>query len=181
MFFGGNLAFSVIVFGWLPITFGLGWWSTISASLVGLAIGSGRVSYLAAWVVVGAGLGASLYDPAFASLGRIFGSAARRPITVLTLAGGFASTVGWPTTHLLLGTVGWAVLLLACVAVATVAARWLVLAAGADSPRGDGSVSDTTDADGPSRSKSRSTVTVAEAPVPAGAAAAPGPVAADRP
>ncbi|MBD8584932.1 DUF2142 domain-containing protein [Frigoribacterium sp. CFBP 8766] len=81
----------------------------------------------------------------------------------------------------LLGTVGWAVLLLACVAVATVAARWLVLAAGADSPRGDGSVSDTTDADGPSRSKSRSTVTVAEAPVPAGAAAASGPVAADRP
>ena len=27
VFFGGNLAFSVIVFGWLPITFGLGWWS----------------------------------------------------------------------------------------------------------------------------------------------------------
>lgn len=78
-----------------------------AAGLVGLAIGSGRVSYLAAWVVVGAGLGASLYDPAFASLGRIFGAAARRPITVLTLAGGFDSTVGWPTTHLLLGTVGW--------------------------------------------------------------------------
>ena len=27
VFFGGNLAFSVIVFGWLPVTFGLGWWS----------------------------------------------------------------------------------------------------------------------------------------------------------
>jgi len=40
VFFGGNLAFSVIVFGWLPITFGLGWWSTVSASLVGLAIGT---------------------------------------------------------------------------------------------------------------------------------------------
>ena len=25
VFLGGNLAFSVIVFGWLPITFGLGW------------------------------------------------------------------------------------------------------------------------------------------------------------
>jgi predicted MFS family arabinose efflux permease len=58
-------------------------------------------------VVVGAGLGASLYDPAFATLGRIFGAAARRPITVLTLAGGFASTVGWPATHFLLSTVGW--------------------------------------------------------------------------
>ena len=32
---------------------------------------------------------------------------ARRPITVLTLAGGFASTVGWPATHLLIGAVGW--------------------------------------------------------------------------
>src|ERR1700748_2264710 len=31
VFLGGNLAFSVIVFGWLPITFGLGWWSTGTA------------------------------------------------------------------------------------------------------------------------------------------------------
>jgi hypothetical protein len=78
-----------------------------AAGLLGLAVAAGRVSYLVAWVIVGAGLGASLYDPAFASLGRIFGAAARRPITVLTLAGGFASTVGWPVTHFLLGTVGW--------------------------------------------------------------------------
>jgi hypothetical protein len=78
-----------------------------AVGLVGLAVASDRASYLAVWIVVGAGLGASLYDPAFASLGRIFGAAARRPITVLTLAGGFASTVGWPATHFLLGTVGW--------------------------------------------------------------------------
>ena len=31
VFFGGNLAFSVIVFGWLPVTFGLGWWATVTA------------------------------------------------------------------------------------------------------------------------------------------------------
>ena len=66
-----------------------------------------RLTYLAVWMVLGAGLGASLYDPAFATLGRIFGAAARRPITVLTLAGGFASTVGWPATHLLIDAVGW--------------------------------------------------------------------------
>jgi hypothetical protein len=65
------------------------------------------VTYLAVWIVLGAGLGASLYDPAFATLGRIFGAAARRPITVLTLAGGFASTAGWPATHLLIEAVGW--------------------------------------------------------------------------
>jgi purine-cytosine permease-like protein len=40
VFFGGNLAFSVIVFGWLPITFGLGWWSTVTASAAGLGIGT---------------------------------------------------------------------------------------------------------------------------------------------
>ncbi len=49
----------------------------------------------------------SLYDPAFATLGRIFGAAARAPITTLTLAGGFASTVGWPATQYLIDAVGW--------------------------------------------------------------------------
>jgi MFS family permease len=82
--------------------------SLISAlGLVGLATVSDPALYIAVWVVLGAGLGASLYDPAFATLGRIFGGAARRPITLLTLAGGFASTVGWPTTHVLIGAVGW--------------------------------------------------------------------------
>ena len=58
-------------------------------------------------MVLGVGIAASLYDPAFATLGRIFGAAARQPITALTLAGGFASTVSWPATHLLLEAVGW--------------------------------------------------------------------------
>src|SRR6185312_12924359 len=66
-----------------------------------------RIAYLAAWVVLGVALAAGLYDPAFATLGRIFGAAARRPITALTLIGGFASTVSWPATHFLLEAVGW--------------------------------------------------------------------------
>ncbi len=40
VFLGGNLALSVIVFGWLPITFGLGFASAITASLAGLALGT---------------------------------------------------------------------------------------------------------------------------------------------
>jgi MFS family permease len=64
-------------------------------------------AYLAVWMLIGVATAASLYDPAFATLGRIFGQSARRPITALTLAGGFASTVSWPATHLLLGAVGW--------------------------------------------------------------------------
>jgi MFS family permease len=65
------------------------------------------VAYLAVWAVLGAAMAASLYDPAFATLGRIFGAGARPAITALTLAGGFASTVSWPVTHVLLNAVGW--------------------------------------------------------------------------
>jgi MFS family permease len=65
------------------------------------------IGYLAVWALLGVAMAASLYDPAFATLGRIFGTAARRPITVLTLAGAFASTVSWPATRFLIDTVGW--------------------------------------------------------------------------
>jgi MFS family permease len=75
--------------------------------LVALAHVEYRISYLAVWLLLGVAIAASLYDPAFATLGRIFGAAARRPITALTLAGGFASTVSWPATHLLIDLVGW--------------------------------------------------------------------------
>jgi MFS family permease len=77
----------------------------IGLVLIGLA--SGRIAYLAVWVVLGIAMAANLYDSAFATLGRVFGAAARSPITALTLAGGFASTVSWPSTHFLLGVLGW--------------------------------------------------------------------------
>ncbi|MEO8882196.1 MAG: MFS transporter, partial [Devosia sp.] len=73
--------------------------------LIGLA--SGRIAYLAVWVVLGIAMAANLYDSAFATLGRVFGAAARSPITALTLIGGFASTVSWPSTHILLEALGW--------------------------------------------------------------------------
>src|SRR6516225_2845818 len=78
-----------------------------AAGLVALVWAPGVASYFAAWTTIGVAMAASLYDPAFATLGRIFGSAARAPITVLTLAGGFASTVSWPATQFLIQTVGW--------------------------------------------------------------------------
>jgi hypothetical protein len=58
-------------------------------------------------MVLGVAMAANLYDAAFSTLGRIFGIGARRPITALTLAGGFASTVSWPMTHFLLERVDW--------------------------------------------------------------------------
>lgn len=63
--------------------------------------------YFAVWALLGAAMAASLYDPAFATLGRIFGRDARKPITLLTFVGGFASTVSWPTTYFLLESSGW--------------------------------------------------------------------------
>ncbi|MES2028493.1 MAG: MFS transporter [Pseudomonadota bacterium] len=80
------------------------------AGALGLALFSVAdhpVTYLACWLLLGAAMSASLYDPAFATLTRIFGASARRQITFVTFAGGFASTVGWPATHLLLEAVGW--------------------------------------------------------------------------
>jgi hypothetical protein len=66
-----------------------------------------QFAYYAVWMVLGVAMAANLYDAAFATLGRIFGIGARRPITALTLAGGFASTVSWPATHVLIERVGW--------------------------------------------------------------------------
>jgi predicted MFS family arabinose efflux permease len=52
-------------------------------------------------------MGCALYDAAFSTLGRLYGSEARRPITTLTLFGGFASTVCWPLSAYLVETFGW--------------------------------------------------------------------------
>jgi MFS family permease len=72
-----------------------------------IAHAANRIAYYGVWTVLGVGMASNLYDPAFATLGRIFGAGARRPITALTLIGGFASTVSWPVTHFLLEGVGW--------------------------------------------------------------------------
>ena len=62
---------------------------------------------IAAWLLLGVGMGAGLYDAAFAALGRIYGDTARRSITGITLIAGFASTVGWPLSAWGLETIGW--------------------------------------------------------------------------
>jgi len=60
-----------------------------------------------AWLLLGIGMTGGLYDAAFAALGRIYGDAARRSITGITLIAGFASTVGWPLSAWGLETIGW--------------------------------------------------------------------------
>jgi MFS family permease len=75
--------------------------------LVALVLAPHPAAYIVVWMLLGVAIAASLYDPAFSTLGRIFGAQARHPITALTLVGGFASTVSWPATHFLIATGGW--------------------------------------------------------------------------
>lgn len=81
----------------------------IAAGLLLLSFASGPLLLIAAWTVLGIGMGMGLYEAAFATLTRIYGSAARQPITGITLIAGFASTVGWPVSTWLDGEFGWRV------------------------------------------------------------------------
>ncbi len=80
---------------------------TLSAGLALLGWSYSIPVLMAAWLLLGVGMGFGLYDAAFATLGRIYGNAARRSITGITLLAGFASTVGWPLTAWGLETIGW--------------------------------------------------------------------------
>ena len=44
---GGNMALSVAVFGWLVVLYGLGWWASVSAIVVGTLVGSLAVAPMA--------------------------------------------------------------------------------------------------------------------------------------
>ncbi len=79
----------------------------IGVGQIGLAAAPDLVAYIVAWLVIGLGMGAGLYDAAFATLGRLYGYGARSAITTLTLFGGFASTVCWPISAFLMAEVGW--------------------------------------------------------------------------
>jgi len=96
----------------------------MTAGSIGAAVGLAALSQVtsvaglyAVWAGLGAVMGLTLYEPAFASLALVFRSDLRRAITMLTLAGGFASTVFWPLTQWLATSLGWrdAVLVLAAI------------------------------------------------------------------
>jgi MFS family permease len=79
----------------------------LAAGLSALALAHSLPAFLIAWLLVGLGMGAGLYDPAFATLGRLYGQGGRSAITTLTLFGGFASTVCWPLSAFLNAHLGW--------------------------------------------------------------------------
>lgn len=79
----------------------------IAVGLLTIGIAPALWVFWAGWALLGVGMAAGLYDPAFASLGRLYGAEARGAITLLTLWGGFASTVCWPLSTLMLDAWGW--------------------------------------------------------------------------
>jgi len=79
----------------------------LAVGLLTLGLAPGLPVFVAGWVVIGLGMGAGLYDAAFATLGGLYGRSARSAITALTLWGGFASTVCWPLSALFVEYLGW--------------------------------------------------------------------------
>src|SRR3954454_17328861 len=79
----------------------------LAAGLVLLGLAQGVTGLTAAWLVLGIGMSMGLYDPAFATLTRLYGREARAAITGITLIAGFASTVGWPASAWFEHSLGW--------------------------------------------------------------------------
>src|SRR5215210_4362921 len=79
----------------------------LALGLLALSLAPSLPLHLLAWVVIGGGMGCSLYDAAFSTLGGLYGQEARRAIATLTLFGGFASTICWPMSAFFLEHLGW--------------------------------------------------------------------------
>jgi len=87
------------------------------AALVGVALAPNLPMFFAAWLFAGTAMAATFYQPAFAALTRWYGNDRVRALTVLTLAGGLASTVFAPITAALAHHVGWRATYLALAAI----------------------------------------------------------------
>lgn len=79
----------------------------IALGQIGLGLAPNLASFVGAWIVLGLGMSAGLYDAAFSTLGRIYRDRARHHIATLTLFGGFASTACWPLSAFLVEHAGW--------------------------------------------------------------------------
>ena len=95
-----------------------------------VAIAPNLVVFAIGWLVVGLAQSAVLYQAAFTVIARRYGEARHAPMTILTLAGGLASTVFAPVVAGLLTVTDWRttfLVLAAVLAVVTIPAHWLSL------------------------------------------------------
>lgn len=64
-------------------------------------------AFYAVWCALGVTMATCLYEPCFALVTRTRGVAAKRAITLITLAAGFAGTLAFPTAHEIAETADW--------------------------------------------------------------------------
>ena len=77
------------------------------AALFAIAHVHSVAALYAAWGLAGVAMAMTMYDAAFATLSQHSGTSYRSALTALTLLGGLASTVFWPTSLKGLQWVGW--------------------------------------------------------------------------
>ena len=78
-----------------------------TTALLTLAASRGPISLVVGYLLIGVAMSFTLYEPAFATLHRLRPETYRRAVTLLTLFGGLASTVFWPTGSGLNALWGW--------------------------------------------------------------------------
>ena len=80
----------------------------VAALALALTAGAnGIYTYAGASLLLGVAAAMTLYDAAFPALVEATGARGRRAITLVTFAGGFASTIFWPITAALVAYGGW--------------------------------------------------------------------------
>ena len=84
----------------------------LALGLVVMAAFPNLIGWYLGWTIAGIGMALGLYDAAFATIGRLLGTAARPVIVGVTLLAGLASTLGWPMGVALVDAVGWRTTLL---------------------------------------------------------------------
>ncbi|WP_447034766.1 MFS transporter [Streptomyces sp. DSM 118878] len=77
------------------------------AAVLAIACAPNLAAFTAAWLLAGVAMAATFYHPAFAALTRWWGEQRVRALTVVTLAGGLASTVFAPLTAALAAHFDW--------------------------------------------------------------------------
>ncbi|MEU9521135.1 cytosine permease [Streptomyces sp. NPDC048224] len=98
---GSNLCLGVIVFGWLPPSFGLGWWASVSAVVAGTVVGTLFTAPLAL-ISLRTGTNLSTSSGAqFGVRGRLVGS-----VVGLLLALGYTALTVWIGGDVMAGVLG---------------------------------------------------------------------------
>ncbi|MFI5978722.1 cytosine permease [Streptomyces sp. NPDC051452] len=98
---GSNLCLGVIIFGWLPPSFGLGWWASVSSVVAGTVVGTLFTAPLALVSLRTATNLSTSSGAQFGVRGRLVGS-----VVGLLLALGYTALTVWIGGDVMLGVLG---------------------------------------------------------------------------